>query len=368
MKSSAVSLTRTLRSVEVLKSLSVGQLQRLQDLLSEVTYKQEEYIISQGDSSENLYIIAEGRVRITRKEKPSDAEAKLVMELGQGQYFGERALLTSEPRAANVIASGDRPVKLLFISKDAFEEVLGPLQEIIDQDRQYREELAHKKQLQQESEGLANVAIGDFTLEGISCTCEPFTYVLAKLKGREYTIKSVSKSKVVQLGLQQRVMAEKELASALLQTNRFVPLALTTMQDDGYLYTVFKTRVGVDLSTVLGETAFDEKTAMFYSASVALALEHLQAENNRIIYRNLTPEAIVLDSNGYVQLVDMRYACKADPTPSDFCGYAHYLSPEQVSGQGHGLAVDYWALGTLTYELITGGANPWLTGDPAKDS
>ena len=208
MKSSAVSLTRTLRSVEVLKSLSVGQLQRLQDLLSEVTYKQEEYIISQGDSSENLYIIAEGRVRITRKEKPSDAEAKLVMELGQGQYFGERALLTSEPRAANVIASGDRPVKLLFISKDAFEEVLGPLQEIIDQDRQYREELAHKKQLQQESEGLANVAIGDFTLEGISCTCEPFTYVLAKLKGREYTIKSVSKSKVVQLGLQQRVMAE----------------------------------------------------------------------------------------------------------------------------------------------------------------
>jgi CRP-like cAMP-binding protein/serine/threonine protein phosphatase PrpC len=368
MKSSAVSLTRTLRSVEVLKSLSVGQLQRLQDLLSEVTYKQEEYIISQGDSSENLYIIAEGRVRITRKEKPSDAEAKLVMELGQGQYFGERALLTSEPRAANVIASGDRPVKLLFISKDAFEEVLGPLQEIIDQDRQYREELAHKKQLQQESEGLANVAIGDFTLEGVSCTCEPFTYVLAKLKGREYTIKSVSKSKVVQLGLQQRVMAEKELASALLQTNRFVPLALTTMQDDGYLYTVFKTRVGVDLSTVLGETAFDEKTAMFYSASVALALEHLQAENNRIIYRNLTPEAIVLDSNGYVQLVDMRYACKADPTPSDFCGYAHYLSPEQVSGQGHGLAVDYWALGTLTYELITGGANPWLTGDPAKDS
>ena len=54
--------------------------------------------------------------------------------------------------------------------------------------------------------------------------------------------------------------------------------------------------------------------------------------------------------------------------PSDFCGYAHYLAPEQVSGQGHGLAVDFWALGTLLYELVTGGANPWLTGDPGKDS
>ena len=368
MKSSAVSLTRTLRSVEVLKSLSVGQLQRLQDLLSEVTYKPDEYVIRQGDISENLYIIAEGRVRITRKEKPSDADTKLVMELGAGQYFGERALLTNEPRAANVIATGDRPLKLLHISKDAFEEVLGPLQEIIDQDRQYRETIAHKKQLQQESEGLANVTIGDFSLEGSTCNSDPFSYVLAKLKGREYTIKSVSKAKVVQMGLQQRIMAEKELAANLLQTNRFVPLALTTLQDDHYLYTVFKTRVSVDLSSLMGEAGFDEKTAMFYTASVSLALEHLQQENNRIVYRNLTPEAIVLDQFGYVQLIDMRYACKADPTPSDFCGYAHYLSPEQVSGQGHGLAVDYWALGTLTYELITGGANPWLTGDPAKDS
>ena len=35
---------------------------------------------------------------------------------------------------------------------------------------------------------------------------------------------------------------------------------------------------------------------------------------------------------------------------------------------GHGLAVDFWALGTLLYELVTGGANPWLTGDPAQDS
>lgn len=257
---------------------------------------------------------------------------------------------------------------MLYISKEAFEEVLGPLQEIIDADRQYRESIALKKQLQQESEGLANVQIGDFGLEGKTVVVEPCQYVLAKLKGREYTIKSVSKSKVVQMGLQSRIMHEKELASVLLNHNRFVPLALTTLQDEGYLYTVFKTRISCDLSTMLGETAFDEKTAMFYTASVALALEHLQLDSNKIIYRNLTPEAIVLDAQGYVQLVDLRYASKAEPAPADFCGYAHYLSPEQVSGQGHGLGADFWALGTLTYEMVTGGANPWLTGEPAKDS
>ena len=236
MKSSAVSLTRTLRSVEVLKSLSVGQLQRLQDLLTEQTFKKDEYVIKQvrkeqaqpsshtgdsqaatqatanqpqrqpsstshlspslttlpflqGDTSENLYIISEGRVRITQRPSndPKAAE-KDIMELGSGQYFGERALLTSEPRAANVIAI-EKPLKVLYISKEAFEEVLGPLQEIIDADRQYREDLALKKQLQQESEGLANVKADDFGLEGRAVTVEPFQYILAKLKNREYTIK-----------------------------------------------------------------------------------------------------------------------------------------------------------------------------------
>jgi len=366
MKSSSTSLTKTLRSVEVLKSLSVGQLQRLQDLLSEESYKEGEHVIHQGDSSENLYVIAEGRVNITRKEEGSST-AKHVMDLGAGQYFGERALLHAEPRAANVIAATPL-LKVLFISKDAFEEVLGPLQDIIDADRQWREKIAMAKQLTQEAEGLANVSVPDFTFEGVTCEVAPFQYCLAKCNSRDYAIKCASKARVIQMGMAARVMAEKELATTLISNHRMVPLALTTLQDDGALYTVFKNHIAIDLATLIGESGFDEKTAMFYTASVHLGLEHLQLEANNIIYRNLTPDSIVLDSSGYVQLVDMRYSARAEPAPTDFCGYAHYLSPEQVSGQGHGHAADFWALGILTYEMITGGANPWLTGDPAKDS
>ena len=113
-------LVEVLRSVHVLKSLSVGQLQRLQDLLTEVTFKDGEYVIRQGDQPDNGYIIAEGRVRVTTGQMT-------LMELGQGQYFGERALLSNEPRAANVIAMGESTLKLLCISKEAYEEVRGPL-------------------------------------------------------------------------------------------------------------------------------------------------------------------------------------------------------------------------------------------------
>jgi len=261
--------------------------------------------------------------------------------------------------------------KCLHISKDAFEEVLGPLQAIIDDDRQQREKAAREKQILMEQEGLSGVKIGDFTLEGICVSADPVQYVLAKHKGKEYTLKAISKAKTVQMGLQTRIMHEKELTSALYQQHKLLPLALKNLEDEGYLYSVYKTRVCVDLASLIGETPFDEKTTMFYTASVALALMHLQrdaASPACFLYRNLTTDAIVLDANGYVQLLDMRNAVKADPAPTDFCGYAHYLSPEQVSGQGHGFAVDWWALGTLTYEMISGGANPWLTGDPAKDS
>jgi len=364
MKSSSVSLTRTLRSVDVLKSLSVGQLQRLQDLLTEVSYKPDEQIIRQGEASENLYIIADGRVRITKSDGGKD---KHVMDLGQGAYFGERALLTSEPRAASVSAS--TPCKLLYISKDAFEEVLGSLQEIIDFDRQTREKIAHQKALAQEQEGLANVSVTALCegIEGVSCELSPFQYTLCKVKGREYTLKVASKTKVVEAGWQGRIMSEKELVTALVQHNRFVPTALVTLQDDNALYTVFKNRVCIDLASIIGETGFDETTAKFYTASVCLALEHLRADHSRIIYRNVTTDAVVLDAQGYPQLMDMRYAVKVDSAPVDFCGYPHYLSPEQVSGQGHGFAADFWALGIFTYEMCCGGANPWLTGDPGKD-
>ena len=77
---------------------------------------------------------------------------------------------------------------------------------------------------------------------------------------------------VIQMGMAARVMAEKELATTLISNHRMVPLALTTLQDDGALYTVFKNHIAIDLATLIGESGFDEKTAMFYTASVALAL------------------------------------------------------------------------------------------------
>jgi len=236
-----------------------------------------------------------------------------------------------------------------------------------------RERVADEMRLQQEAEGLVGVQVGDFEMLGVTHVDEPVHYVIAKRKGGQggvYSIKAANKEMAKERGVAQRVLAEKELMAAMTCNHRMVPSPLAFLHDDRYLYSVYKMHAAVDLATLLhdGHTLFDEPTTRFYTASVALALEHLHLEAHRVIFRHVAPDGIMLDADGYVQLMDMRYAVKADSAPNDFCGFAHYLAPEQVAAQGHGLATDLWALGVLTYEMICHGHNPWLTGDSEQDS
>ena len=370
LQASKENVTRTLRSVEIFRALSIEAMEELVAVLSERTFKPGEKVIRQGEIGTTFYVIAEGRARITR-ETPFNEEQVLV-ELGAGEYFGERALLEHEPRAATVVAWGDKPLKLLYISKDAFEEVLGPLQAAMNDYSSWRYRTAASKEFLKNAAGLGKVGVDDFILEGVSIKAEPFTYVLGILGSRQFTIRAASKKKLVEHGIAERIRQEMALLDTVTEHKRFVPLPLTTLEDEHYLYAVMPSRVSITLAELLElrKQPLAEPEALFYGGCAALAVHHLHSEHmmysGGILYRNLTPEGMVLDEYGYLQLADFRYATKATPTPRDYCGFAHYLSPEQVTGQGHGIAVDYWGLGTLLYEMTTG-SNPWIFGEEEYD-
>lgn len=109
---------------------------------------------------------------------------------------------------------------------------------------------------------------------------------------------------------------------------------------------------------------FPEAVAVFYAAEVVLALEALHSHN--IVYRDLKPENILLDSEGHIRLADFGLAKQGVSDPfvgaHSLCGTPEYLSPEVLNRRGHGVAVDWWNLGMVMYELLTG-LPPWYTTD-----
>ena len=112
---------------------------------------------------------------------------------------------------------------------------------------------------------------------------------------------------------------------------------------------------------------FPERVAKFYAAELLLALGHLHSL--QIIYRDLKPENVLLDAEGHVKLGDFGLAKMGIEHPyrgaNSMCGTPEYMAPEVLSQAGHGFCVDYWGLGMIVYEMMTG-LPPWYTTDRSK--
>jgi len=112
------------------------------------------------------------------------------------------------------------------------------------------------------------------------------------------------------------------------------------------------------------ERRFDNQRAMFYAAEIALGIEHLHSSG--ILYRDLKPENVLIDSEGHIRLTDFGLSkegfFKSNDRTSSFCGTPEYLAPEILKGGDYNNAVDWWALGALMYEMLTGWV-PFYTKD-----
>ena len=181
-----------------------------------------------------------------------------------------------------------------------------------------------------------------------------------KLSEKYFAMKVLSKKEIVEAKEVNHIISERNILKDL--NSSFAASFVGSFQNPRSLYILMEFIIGGELYTQLClKKRFSEDSARFYAAGVLLFFEDIHAQN--IIYRDLKPENILLDAMGHIKLVDFGFSKYIMKNKTfTFCGTPQYIAPEVLMNSesrgrktsGYGIAVDYYSLGILIYEMLVG--------------
>lgn len=335
-----------LRGVNLFKPLCSNEITLIDMALQEAKYVAGEVIFNQGDAPDKFYLVSEGCCEglVTKENGDTEDFVKL-----SGSFFGELALRNDQPRAATIVA-GSNGCTLLELSKEAFVELLGPLQQIIDSNAaEYAKPINERKNLDNDTTYCDLHELQTIGLLGRGAFGK-VTLVIDPNTKRSYALKAIKKTQIEELGQSSHIVTEKRVME--LMNNRFLVNLRRTYKDEWRVYFLVDVCLGGELFTILRrKRSFNEEQTQFYVGCVVEAFDYMHSQD--IIYRDLKPENLVMDSNGYIKVTDFGFAKVVPKKTYTLCGTPDYLAPEIVTGQGHGKAVDWWCVGVLIYELLS---------------
>ncbi|KAK6151829.1 hypothetical protein DH2020_014464 [Rehmannia glutinosa] len=372
---SNLSSLKLLRSVDLLSRLTILQLSHIADSLSEVSFCDGQKIVDKNEDLLGLYIIQKGDIKITcdmdsvknvnasslmpeLEKQDNDMSSKdFSVKKTEGSFFGEWTLLGEHIASLSAIAVGD--VVCSVLTKEKFDSVVGPLAKLSQDDhksKHYSTTLSSESIKNLDASTIQKIQLAD--LEWRTCLystdCSEIGLVRVSDSDNLLSLKRFSKQKVKKLGKEALVLKEKNLMKSISQS-AFVPRVLCSTADHSYAGLLLDTRIACSMTSII-HSALDETSAQFCAASVVIALGGLHKVG--ILYRGVSPDVLVFDQNGYIQLVDFRFGKKLS---GDSCertytifGMADSLAPEIIQGKGHGFPADWWALGALIYFMLQG--------------
>mmetsp|Transcript_34788 Transcript_34788/g.109853 ORF Transcript_34788/g.109853 Transcript_34788/m.109853 type:complete len:410 (-) Transcript_34788:98-1327(-) len=203
--------------------------------------------------------------------------------------------------------------------------------------------------------GTETMSLNDFVLKH-SLGCGLTGNVL---KARRFSntspcaIKVMRKAELVRLQQVDHAINEKETLERL--NSPFTVNLTGSFQDDKALYLVMEYVEGGDLFELISKTGvLPINASRFYVMQVLLALDHLHSRG--YVYRDLKPENVLITKSGNVKLADMGFTklIFEKGRAHTVCGTVDYIAPEILEHRGCGLAADFWGLGVLIFELISG--------------
>ncbi|KAG7481348.1 hypothetical protein MATL_G00065920 [Megalops atlanticus] len=358
-----------LRSVSLLAKLPDDKLNKIVDCLEMEYYDKGDYVIREGEEGSTFYIIAKGKIKVTQSMEGHE-EPQTIKILQRGDYFGEKALISDDVRSANIIAD-ENGVECLVIDRETFSQTVGTFNELQKYLQGYVDSLNRDDKKRHAKRLTPPVSVELIQLkERVSAfSSTPFESLeviatlgvggfgrveLVKVKNEDVTfaLKCIKKKHIVDTRQEEHIHSERKILAEACSP--FIVKLYRTFKDKKYVYMLLEACLGGEIWSLLRDRgSFDEHTAKFCVGCVTEAFDYLH--RNRIIYRDLKPENLMLDAEGYIKLVDFGFAKKIGSGQKTwtFCGTPEYVAPEIILNKGHDFSVDFWSLGILVYELLT---------------
>jgi serine/threonine protein kinase len=378
-----------LRNVEFFVGLLQEELEAMAEVVTELWYARGEDVITQGEVGHTFYMLVEGNAIVI-------SDGKEVRKLsasceGTTSHFGEMELIEPRPRDASVCITSET-AKVLALPKASFEMVLEPFADFLDglsqgtlprpsiskRSKNASKRIASKRT--SASKSISNPNSPSAAAEWKSSIFQADLHLCGRLGSggfglvdlvvdrkskKQYALKRIFRDKVVEEYQQNQILLEKKIL--MLCTSPFVISLHATFRDATTLAFLLEFAPGGDLMDVLHNFKLhgNADCARFFCAGVILATEHLH--QLQIIFRDLKPENILLDANGWPKLIDFGLAKICPDKSFTCCGTPCYMAPEMWLRIGHDRAIDWWALGILAYEIMSG-RTPFENDDGDDDA
>ena len=174
-----------------------------------------------------------------------------------------------------------------------------------------------------------------------------------KKNGKFYAMKSMRKDQLLSEGITNNILIEKNILTK--SHCEFIMTLDSFFQTPERIYYICPFIKGGDLFHKLKQDIFfKEDLVRFYTAQVAIALQHIH--DLGFAYRDLKPENILINEDGYIKLCDFGSCVNISGTRKEtsFAGSPEYAAPEMITYSGHNIMCDWWSFGILIYELLYG--------------
>lgn len=321
---------KLLKNVPFFRALTKDQYNNIIRVLKVKEYSSEQTIFEENDEGDCIFIIKSGMVDIFKS-------GNYIRSISKNGYFGERSIIFSSPRTATAIAKNQVIVWVLYRADFLLiinEKILS--------------NLIKRSELQDDSIKLQDLVIVKPLGKGL--TGNVFLAV-HKEKKTLYALKTVQKHLVQKYSIYDAIDLEREI---LLQLDHvFIMKLVKTFKDSKRVYFLAEYVRGMDLWDAIRDMdVISERKARFFIASLVLVLEDLHEK--WIAYRDLKPENVVVDDEGYLKLVDFGNAKFVKSRTYTLLGTPQYMAPEIIKGTGYGIYADYWSLGIMMFEILFG--------------